>query len=59
MGMGGLGNRGPVTKFEKFSQAEAPPRAKEKAGKQQNQTSQAPRKRKENFGGLDGLVNVY
>lgn len=43
-GDGGLGHRGPVTKFEKFSQAEAPPRQ---------------RKRTENSGGLDGLVNVY
>ena len=33
--------------------------SREEAEKQQNQKSQAPRKRTENFGGLDGLVNVY
>lgn len=59
MGRGGLGHRGPVTKCKKFHKQKAPARAREEAEKQQNQKSQAPRKKTENFVGLDGLVNVY
>ena len=52
MGMGGLGDRGPVTKFENFSQAEAPARAKEKARKHRPGKAEAPKPRTENFGGF-------
>ena len=59
MGMGGLGDRGPVTKFEKFSYSETPPRQRKRQGSSKARRARHPGRERKILGGLDGLVNVY